>query len=159
MTNLTGAPERADHGTVHPFPAMRPGFRLAPAAVGRDGRTQIVGIFCPAWCTESHVDEPVGNVEDVMHRGDQSELTVESFAFAPIPHQLYAYLAADPVASNELLRSTHVVVDNADGSQSAFLTPEMAETVADNAVKFASQLRTLARTARLHNQHAAEVAA
>ena len=144
-------------GTVHPFPAMRPGFRLAPASVGRNGWLQIVGVPCPVYCTEDHLGEPVGNVEDVAHRGEQSELTIESFAFAPIPHQLYAYLAADPAAADERLRSTHVVIDNADASESALLTPEMAETVADNAVKFAAQLRTLARTARLHNQHAAAV--
>jgi hypothetical protein len=136
---------------VAPFPAMRPGFRLTPAAIGRSGRTQIVYIEDPVWCTEDHLGEPVGNVEDVMHRGDQSELCVESLAFAPIPHQLYAYLATDPVAADPRLRATYIAVDNADASLMAFLTPEMAETVADNAVKFASQLRQLARTARLHN--------
>lgn len=148
------------NANVATFPALKPGHRLVPAKVGRTNDTSvIVFVECPNYCTEDHLGEPVGNVEDVMHRGDQSELTIESLAFAPIPHQLYAYLAADPVAADEVLRSTHVVVDNADGSQSAFLTAEMAETVADNAVKFAAQLRQLARTARLHNQHTAEVAA
>jgi hypothetical protein len=128
---------------------------LAPAAVGRNGRMQIVHLPCPNWCTEDHVGEPVGSVEDVMHRGDQCELTVESLAFAPIPHQLYAYLAADPVAADPRLRATYIAVDNADASLMAFLTPEMAEAVADNAIKFAEQVRALARTARLHNQLAA----
>ena len=37
------------------------------------------------------------------------------------------------------------------GNEYAHLTPEMAEELADKAVSFASYLRSLARTARLHN--------
>jgi hypothetical protein len=136
-------------------PVVSPGHHLAPAAIGRSYETpKLIWIECPDWCVEDHVGEPVGNVEDVMHRGDHSELTVESLAFAPIPHQLYAYLAADPVAADPRLRATYIAVDNADASLMAFLTPEMAETVADNAIKFAEEVRALARTARFANQAA-----
>lgn len=139
---------------VHPFPAIKPGHRLVPARVARrDEAGVIVYIECPtSWCTEDHVAEPVGNVEDVMHRGDNTaELVVDSFACTPVPHQLYASIVSDPASTNPLLRAAHIEVEDADGGRTAALTPEMGEELADRAVAFAAQLRDLARTVRLHN--------
>jgi hypothetical protein len=130
---------------------LPPGHRLVPASIGRPGRVQTLAIPCPAWCVEDHVGEPVRNVEDIMHRGDQSELCIQSVAFAPIPHQLYAYLASDPVAADPRLQATYIAVDNADASSMAFLTPEMAEVVAENAIRFAAEVLRLARMAREAN--------
>ncbi|RSS16629.1 DUF6907 domain-containing protein [Streptomyces sp. WAC08401] len=140
---------------VHPFPAIRPGYRLVPAAVGRTETRQIVYIECPTWCTENHVEEPVSNVEDVMHRSTATyddALCIPSFGPAPFPIQLFAYVEADPVATNLLMQAAHITVEDPHSASTAQLTPEMAEKLADDVIGFASHLRHLARTVRLANQ-------
>lgn len=151
----TVAPSQTFSAAASLTPELPAGFRFAPVLIGRTGRAQVAHLPCPVWCVEDHLGEPVGNVEDVMHRGEQSDLCIKSVAFAPIPHQLYAYLASDPVAADPRLRAAYIAVDNADASSMAFLTPEMAEKAADSAAEFAVELRRLARAAREANEMAA----
>lgn len=139
---------------VAAFPAIKPGHRLVPAKVARrDEPGVIVYVEDPTWCVEDHVDEPVGNVEDIMHRGDTAGVYVPTFGYGAYPIQMHAWIEADPAAANDPnFRAAHVTMQDATGGSFSHLTPEMAEKVADELVGFASQLRHLARTARLANQ-------
>lgn len=141
---------------VHPFPAVKPGFRLVPAKVGHSNDTSVIAyIECPNWCTEDHVKESVVDIADVMHRGDAatvSVLTGIEHQLRKVTHQLFAYLESDPVAPRgNLMNSVHIAVEDG-GNEYAFMTPEMAESLADEMIGFASDLRHQARTARLANQ-------
>jgi hypothetical protein len=161
MTKLSGAPERADlTPNVHPFPAIKPGHRLVPAKVGRTNDTSVIAyVECPIFCVEDHVDEPVRNIEDIVHRGDTASVLVPTFGYGAYPIQMHATVESDPTATDPQFRAAYITVQDAGGSAYSYLTPEMADRLADEAVKFAAQLREQSRTARLHNQHAAEVAA
>ncbi|ANJ07165.1 DUF6907 domain-containing protein [Streptomyces parvulus] len=148
-------PQQRTAATVHPFPAIKPGYRLAPAKIGTDDSAQIVYIECPNWCDEDHVADFVGAVEDVIHRTQatyEGAVIVPSFGVAPYPQQLFAYVEADPSDTNPLLKAAHVTVEDPRAATMAYLTPEMAEKLADEVIGFASHLRHLARTVRLANQ-------
>lgn len=145
---------------VHPFPAIKPGHRLVPAKIGSTNDTSVIAyVECPLFCIDDHVDEPVRNIEDIVHRGDTASLLVPTFGYGAYPIQMHATVESDPTAMDPQFRDAHITVQDAGGSSYSHLTPEMAERLADEAVKFAAQLRNQARTARLHNQHAVEVAA
>ncbi|MDX3582006.1 DUF6907 domain-containing protein [Streptomyces europaeiscabiei] len=143
------------NANLYPLPTPKPGHRFAPAKVGAtNDASVIVLIECPTWCAEDHVDEPVRHVEDIMHRSGAEGFLVHSFIRERRTHELFAYVEADPVAENPLMRDAHVVVEDG-GNEFGYLTADMAEQLADKIVGFASHLRHLARTARLANQTAA----
>lgn len=134
-------------------PAVAPGSRLVPARVARANESGvIVYIECPNWCTEDHVEEYVANVEDVMHRGDMARAEVASFLNdTTLIYALNARLEADPIARDTRLRGAHVTVWEDGGPETAELTADMAEELADDLVGLAARLRHLARTVRLVN--------
>ena len=133
------------------FPAIASNHRLVPARVGRTNDTSvIVFVECPLWCTTDHVAEPVGDAVDISHASGSEGLFVRSFMKTSATSELFAAIQTDPVASDPRLRQAHIVVEDG-GNDYAHLTPEMADELADKAVSFASHLRSLARTARLHN--------
>lgn len=141
---------------LYPIPSPRPGYRFVPAKVGHTNDTSVIVLIeDPVWCTEDHMNDPVLGVEDVMHRGDAEYVTVTTgvtFADSPVTHRLFAYLESDPVATNPMLHAAHVTVEDGHGAEFAFMTPDMAEKLADDFIGFASHLRHLARTARQANQ-------
>lgn len=142
---------------LYPIPSPRPGHRFVPAKVGATNATSVIVLIeDPVWCTEDHVDEPVRDLSDIMHRSDADGLKVPSFAFAPYPHQLWAQIECDPVATDPRLKAAHVTVTDGGGNNTAHLTPDMVDALADEAIAFASYLRSLARTARLANQTAGD---
>ncbi|MFB7500061.1 hypothetical protein ACFC09_36180 [Streptomyces sp. NPDC056161] len=139
------------HENIHPFPAVMPGHSLVPARVGRaNDASVIVYVECPNWCTVDHVTDPVADAVDISHISDSEGLYVRSFMKTAPTQELFAAIQTDPVASDPRLRQAHVVIEDG-GNDYGYLTPEMAEDLADKAVSFASHLRHLARTARLHN--------
>jgi hypothetical protein len=134
---------------LYPLPTPRPGYRFAPAKVGRSEATSIIALIeCPVWCAEDHVDEPQRAVEDIMHTSRPAHVSTTSFLQRGTVSELYASVQADPVADDPRLKAAHVVVDDG-GNENAYLTPEMAEGLADEMIGFASELRHLARIARL----------
>lgn len=136
---------------VHPFPAVKPGHRLVPAKIGRTNATSvIVFVECPNWCGEDHVVESQVAVEDIVHVSTASAVVVRSFLQGGNVLDLYASIKAEASPHDPQLHAAHVVVD--DCSNDAHLSPEMAESLADELIGFASDLRQLARTVRLHNQ-------
>ncbi|WP_328449838.1 hypothetical protein OG780_19265 [Streptomyces sp. NBC_00386] len=141
------------NSTVAATPTVKPGYRLMPATVGRTNATSVtVYIECPTWCTEDHVDEPVRDIEDVMHRGDIAAVYVPTFGYGAYPIQMHATVESDPVATEPEFKAAHITVQDAGGNSYSHLTPEMAERLADEVVGFAAQLRHQARTCRLANQ-------
>jgi hypothetical protein len=138
---------------VATFLAVAPGHHLAPVAIGAPGpKQQIVFVPCPDWCTTNHVAEWVNFLEDLDHTGDELAVHVPSFFNGDKPvYSLAASVCCDPMSRDEQMRAAHVIVGDA-GSVDAYLTPDMADGVADDLVKLAAKLREHARTARLHNE-------
>jgi hypothetical protein len=147
-------------GTVAAFPAVAPGLHLAPVAIGAPGPEQkIVFVPCPDWCTTNHVSEWVHFLEDLDHSGEEFAAHVPSFFNGDKPvYTLTASIGCDSMSKDPQMRAAHVIVGD-QGSVDAYLTPDMADETAAGLERLAAKLRENARTARLHNQHAAEVAA
>ncbi|MCX4824863.1 hypothetical protein OG883_34425 [Streptomyces sp. NBC_01142] len=125
--------------------------RLVPAKVGPSGRAQVVYIECPEWCVVDHSDRE-GCLEDVMHYSDADVLQVLTLTDDDTAHsEIYATIASDPAASDRRLRAAHIVI-NDGASTDAYVTPDMAEELADDLVAFAARLRHKARTVRLFNR-------
>ncbi|MFJ3289964.1 DUF6907 domain-containing protein [Streptomyces sp. NPDC086669] len=148
---------QAPLGSVHPFPAIKPDHRLVPARIGSFASSQVAFIECPAWCTEDHMDSP-SYLVDIDHTGDVCAVQVPTFMEGDDDHFWTARLEASPSSKDQRTRDAHLMVGD-DQRFEARLTADDAERLADDLIAFAAQLRALARTARLHNQHVAEVAA
>jgi hypothetical protein len=132
-------------------PVASPDHRLAPAAIGRSYEpAQIVWVECANWCTEDHVAGRQVAVEDIVHSSETSATAVGSFLSPGNVFELYATVKADASTHDPRLHRAHIVLDDG-GGEDAFLTEEMAEEVADRLVKFAAEIRALARTARMAN--------
>ena len=140
--------------TIHPFPA-RPGYRLVPALIGTRKNAHVAHIECPVWCTDDHMSGPAA-FEDIIHSSASEGVGITSFLKPNGDLLMYAMLQADPAATDPRLRQAHIGIEH-EGVPDVH-TPEMAEAFADDLIAFALQIRTLARTARLHNA-AAEVEA
>lgn len=138
---------------VYPLPTARPGHRFVPAKVGATNDASVVVLIeDPLCCTEDHLDDPVRDLSDLMHRGDTASVYVPTFGYGAYPVQMHAAVEVDPVASDPQFRAAHVTVQDVGGGAYSYLTDEMAERLADEMVGFASQLRHQARAVRLHNQ-------
>lgn len=144
------------NSNVTQFPAARTGHRLVPALIGNRKFSQVAQVECPSWCVENHLASPTA-FEDITHTSASENVGISSFLKPNGDLLMYAMLQADPASSDPRLRKAHIGIET-DGLPDVH-TPEMAEQFADDLIRFALQLRGLAATARLHNQHAAEVAA
>jgi hypothetical protein len=144
---------QAPLGTVTPFPAVAPGHHLAPVALGAPGPDQkIVFVPHPDWCTTNHLSEWVHFLEDLDHTGEELAVQVGSFFNGDKPvYTLSATVGCDPMSSDPQMRDAHVIVGDA-GSVDAYLTPDMADGVADDLERLVAKIRENARTARLHNE-------
>lgn len=145
---------------VATFPAIAPGHHLAPVAIGAPGPEQkIVFLPCPDWCQTNHVAGWVHFIEDVDHTGEEFAIHVPSFLNeGKAAYSLIATVGSDSMSTDSRMREAHVVVGD-EGSVDAYLTPDMADETAAGLERLAAKLRENARTARLHNEHAVEVAA
>ena len=146
-------------GTVHPFPVIAPGHHLAPVALGAPGPDQkIVFVSDPDFCTTNHVSEWVHFLEDLDHTGSEFAVHVPSFFNGDKPvYSLTAAVGCDPMSSDPQMRAAHVIVGD-QGSVDAYQTPDMANELANDLRALADKLDEAARTARLHNEHAAVAA-
>ena len=128
--------------------------RLVPALIGPEGSTQTVWIECPQWCLTDHREYALG---DVVHYGDcGSVVEVPSLTLPDTEShcELMSAISCDPTATDERLRSAHVVVVVGETPLDAYATPEQAEQLAGQLDVFAQQLRRQARTVRAHNSEA-----
>lgn len=130
-------------------PAIQPGFRLVPALIGTRKSAQVAWIECPLWCIEKHDATPT-MLEDITHTSKSEDVGISSFLKQDGSLLMYAMLQADPSSDDPRLRQAHIAIEG-DGLPDCH-TPDMAEAFADDLIAFASQVRRLARAARLHNQ-------
>lgn len=138
------------------FPGVKPGHRLAPAAIGRSFEApQIVFVQCPDFCVEDHIADRQVAVEDIVHTSEVAHVGIGSFLSPGLVFELYASIKSDAGATDPELRKAHIVLDDGSG-EDAFLTEDMAEAVADKLIGLASEIRHQARTARLANQTAVD---
>ncbi|MFG2352613.1 DUF6907 domain-containing protein [Streptomyces sp. NPDC048521] len=139
---------QASLGTVTAFPALKPGHRLVPALIGTRKTAHVTPIECPTWCVEDHLAVPT-MFEDITHTSASEDVGISSFLKPNGDLLMYAMLQADPASTDPRLRQAHIGIET--GGLPDVHTPEMAERFADDLIRFALQLRGLARTARLHN--------
>ncbi|MFE3659084.1 DUF6907 domain-containing protein [Streptomyces sp. NPDC059165] len=147
---LPGVP--AQPSPVEPPAAVPPRSRLVPAKVGPAGRAQVVHVDCPDWCVIDHM-ERVGSLDDLMHWSDFDIVQILTLTDDDTAHsELMVNVSQDPTASDPRLRTAHMTLNNSGNAMDAYLTPDMAEELADDLIAFAAQLRHKARQVRLYNQ-------
>lgn len=140
--------------SVVAVPVATPLQRFVPASIGRPGRVQTVHVACDDWCVLDHVAERVVAVEDVTHRGGVDHVQVPTMGDEPYSaFELYCQLYADPASDDPRMRVAAVAVT--DGSNDAYLTPDMADETADELIAFAIRMKGAARMARAAIQAAA----
>lgn len=141
--------------TVSPDLTIAPGHRLVPAKIGRtyDAAT-IVGIPCPSWCGDDHVSNWQHHVDDVQHTaGTIDGVEVLTFLDEQFCHyNWWSTVGSNPSSPDPRMRAAHIVVS--DDSTEAYMTPEMAEALADDLIGWAARLRHQARTVHAANQAA-----
>lgn len=138
---------------VTPFPAIKPGFRLVPATIGRPGQTQVIWVECPNWCQQDHLADREVAIEDIDHYAAIDGWSIDSILSpGEEVHSLYVRVHSDPSHEIPALRAAHVLLGNGAPFDS-YLTADDAEEAADQLALFVAQIRAAARTVRLHNQH------
>lgn len=142
--SVVPAPASAASATL---PTVTSGWRFVPASIGRPGRVQVVGLACADWCVLDHVAERVVAVEDISHRGDVHHVQVPTMGDDMYSaFEMYCQLYADPVSDDPRMRVAAVAVT--DGSNDAYLTPDLADETADELIAFAMRMKGAARMAR-----------
>lgn len=134
----------------------KPGYSLVPARFGKPGQQADVWVECPtAWCNDDHVKDWNHHAVDLDHWGSVDAGWDTDCLTRPGDRMLSldARLHSDPAATDPRLSAAHVLLD--DESVQVYLSPDMAETVADELIAFAAQVRHLARQAREFNEKAA----
>lgn len=115
-----------------------------------------VPIACPAaWCTEKHAAEDTRHAEDVGHGGAHVDVYVPNFQTGDDELFVYAHLDQVPHFGDPKMRAAHVRIEDSGGEEWP-LTPDQADTFADNLTVFADRIRTLARFARTTGEPATE---
>jgi hypothetical protein len=134
-----------------PVAATSVTHRIVPASVGPASRAQVIHIPCHEWCVVDHLTR-VTCLDDVVHFSDSDSVTVLTLTDDDTAHsELVATIGCDPTARDPRLRAAHIRT-NSGQAEDAYLTPDMAEELADDMIVFAVQLRGKARTARAANQ-------
>lgn len=133
---------------------LPPGHRLVPARVGRPGNVQTIGIPCPEWCSQDHVDDWQYDVEDIEHYGPMFGVQVPTVLDEDTAlYEWFGRVNSEPGSHDPRLRGTYVLVGDCS-REDARLTPDMTDALADELIAFALRLRAAARTAREANQAA-----
>lgn len=137
---LAGIPSQPTAATVHPFPAVKPGYRLVPVPVGRGGNVQTAYVPCPSWCVTDH-SVRVASVEDVSHNGQPASLAITTLHPARVP--LKVSLSWWP-ALGDGTEQPKLAVDLDTEVEVYDRTAALA--MADQLVAFAAEVRRLAET-------------
>ncbi|MFK4797823.1 DUF6907 domain-containing protein [Streptomyces sp. MPA0124] len=144
MSNLASStpPASTPTTTLAAAVAVRPGYRLVPALIGRSTEPgTIVYVECPDWCTVDHVASRNVFLEDINHEGERAALQLPSDYSAPAPVEVY--LSQWP-ASKDDKGLTRLAVD-VDYEVSTY-GRTAALAFADQLVAFAANVRALAET-------------
>lgn len=137
---LAGIPSQPTAATVRPLPTVKPGYRLVPVPVGREGNAQTAYVPCPSWCVTDH-SERVTFLEDVNHSGQPAELSITTLHPARVP--LAVSLSWWPALGDED-NKPKLAVDL--DSEVEVYDRTAALAMADQLVAFAENVRRLAET-------------
>ncbi|MEU9557371.1 DUF6907 domain-containing protein [Streptomyces fumanus] len=121
------------------LPALRPGFRLVPVPVGREGNAQTAWVECPDWCVTDH-SERVEFIEDVNHNGQAASLSITTLHPARVP--LEVSLSWWPALEEDTQPKLAVDLD----SEVEVYDRTAALALADQLVAFAAEVRRLAES-------------
>jgi hypothetical protein len=121
-------------------PAVKPGYRLVPVPVGREGATQTAYVPCPSWCVTDH-SRRVTFLEDVSHNGRPASLNITTLHPARVP--LEVSLSWWP-GLGEGDEQPKLAVDLDTEVEVYGRTAALA--LADQMVAFAAEVRQLAET-------------
>ena len=135
---LAGIPSQPTATTVRP--AVKPGYRLVPVPVGREGNAQTAWVECPSWCVTDH-SERVTFLEDVNHSGQPAALSITTLHPARVP--LEVSLSWWP-ALGDGDEQPKLAVDLDSEVEVYGRTAALA--MADQLVAFAADVRRLAQT-------------
>lgn len=117
----------------------------------------LVPTACPTrFCKEDHTGENTGHLEDVGHAGAHVDAYVPNFRTGDDELFMYAHLDQELYSKDPKRQAAYVRVEDSDGGEEWSLTPDQADTFADNLTVFAGRIRTLARTARATGEPATE---
>lgn len=152
---LVGQPDTArEHPETAATPDTSPLAGLSTVLALVDGT--LVPTVCPTrFCKENHTGENTGHLEDVNHTGATVDLYAPNFQGRADDLFAYAHLTQDPYSKNPKERAACIRVEDGGGEESP-LTPDQADTFADNLTVFAGRIRALARTARTTGEPATE---
>jgi hypothetical protein len=153
---LVGQPDTArehpETTTAEPNTSPLAGLSIVTALVGGN----MVPVACPTrFCTESHTSENTGHLADVSHTGTTVDVYAPGFQGGFDELFAYAHLVQDPYSKDAKERAAYIRVEDGGGEESP-LTPDQADTFADNLTVFAGQIRTLAQVARATGEPATE---
>jgi hypothetical protein len=138
---LAGIPSQPTVATVHPLPAVKPGYRLVPARIGRSTEEGvIVHIPCPSWCIVDHVAEQNVFLEDVNHQGERVAMNFAPSRGDRTPVEVY--VSEWPASREEDGPALAVDLDY----DVATYGRTAALSLADQLVAFAADVRRLAQT-------------
>lgn len=123
-------------------PAVKPGYRLVPALVGRTTDPGvIVYVECPAWCTVDHVAERSVFLEDISHDGERLGMSFSPSRGDRVPFEVYLSQWSGLAEENN---RPYLAVDLDCEVSSYGRTAALA--LADQLVAFAADVRRLAQT-------------
>ncbi|MFJ7341435.1 DUF6907 domain-containing protein [Streptomyces sp. NPDC101110] len=135
---LAGIPSQPTAKTVPG--ALKPGYRLVPARIGRStDEGIIVHLPCPTWCVVDHVAEKSVFLEDVNHEGERRAMSFTPSSGPRVPVEVY--LSQWP-GSHE--PQTQLAVDLDYEVETYDRTAALA--LADQMAAFAEDVRRLAET-------------
>ncbi|MFJ3287070.1 DUF6907 domain-containing protein [Streptomyces sp. NPDC086669] len=137
---LAGIPSQPPAATVRPFPAVKPGYRLVPVPVGREGNVQTAYVTCPSWCVTDH-SQRVRSIEDVNHNGQPAALSLTNRHPARVPLEVSLSWWPSLGEGNE---QPKLAVDLDTEVEVYDRTAALA--MADQLVAFAAEVRRLAET-------------
>ncbi|MEV8548227.1 hypothetical protein AB0L04_00025 [Streptomyces glaucescens] len=121
-------------------PAVKPGYRLVPVAVGREGNVQTAYLPCPSWCVTDH-SERVSFIEDVNHEGERCTMSLSPSRGEGVPVEVY--LSQWPAARDE--HGQPCLAVDLDYEVATY-GRTAALAMADQLVAFAADVRRLAQT-------------
>ncbi|MER7963575.1 DUF6907 domain-containing protein [Streptomyces ardesiacus] len=125
-----------------PAVAVRPGYRLVPALVGKSTEPgSILYVECPDWCVVDHVADRNVFIQDISHQGEKATLSLTPTRGEQVP--LEVYLSEWPALAEDN-GQPRLDVDIDSEVYSYGRTAAMA--LADQMVAFAEDVRRLAET-------------
>lgn len=126
------------------IPRPLAGLSIATALVAGT----LVPTVCPTrFCDENHTSENTEHLEDVGHAGAHVDVYVPHFRAGDDELFVYAHLDQVPYSKDPKQRAAFVRVEDGNGDDWR-LTPDQADTFADNLTVFAARVHALAHTAR-----------